>query len=151
MTAFSLFLHRAQDRLEALFEVAAVARAGQQRPHIDGKDRRSTQGRRRLARLDTRRHALDDGGLAHARIADEQGVVLAPPSQHVQRPLDLLVTTDQRIDLALAGTLVQVDGVDRQRIFGRPSSPCSSGMPARNHRRRGRARQAASRSRAKRR
>ena len=46
------------------------------------------------------RQPLDDGGLADARVADEQRVVLAPPRQHVQRPLDLRLPADQRIDLA---------------------------------------------------
>ena len=37
----------------------------------------------------------------------------------MQRALDLLVPADQWVDLALARALVQVHGVDRQRIFRR--------------------------------
>ena len=114
-----LFLDGAQDRLETLLEIAAVARARQERAHVDGENRGPAQGHRRLARFDPRGHAFDDGGLAHARVADEQGIVLPPPGQHVQRTFDLLVAADERVDLALARAFVQVHGVDRQGIFRR--------------------------------
>ncbi len=71
---------------------------------------------RRLAELDLARQPLDDGGLADARVPDEQRVVLAPPRQHVQRALDLRLPPDERIDLPGAGALVQVDRELRQRI-----------------------------------
>ena len=77
------------------------------------------QRRRRLAELDPPRQPLDDGGLADAGVADEQRVVLAPARQHVQRALDLRAAPDQRIDLAGARALVQVDRVRGQRIDGR--------------------------------
>ena len=71
-----------------------------------------------LAGFDPRCHALHDSGLAHARIAHEQRVVLAPPSQDMERPLDLLVTANQSINLAPARPLVEIHGVGRQGIPG---------------------------------
>ncbi len=54
------------------------------------------------------RQALGDRGLADAGLADQQRVVLAPPAQDLDHPLDLVLAADQRIDLAVARELVQV-------------------------------------------
>ena len=104
-----LLAERLHHRLEALLEVAAVARAGHHRPHVERVDGRARQRRRRLAELDAPGQPLDDGRLADARVAHEQRVVLAAPRQHVQRPLDLRRAPDERIDLARPRALVQVD------------------------------------------
>src|SRR5690606_28898064 len=57
------------------------------------------------------RQALDDGGLADAGLADEDGVVLGAPLQDLDRAPDLVVTTDDRVELALARPLREVGGV----------------------------------------
>ena len=41
------------------------------------------------------------GGLSHARIAHQQGVILATAAQHLDAAFDLVFATDQRIDIAL--------------------------------------------------
>ena len=46
--------------------------------------------------------ALDDGGLAHAGLADEHGVVLGAARQHLDDAADLLVAADDRVELAAA-------------------------------------------------
>ena len=43
---------------------------------------------------DALREALDDGGLADARLANEARVVLRPPRQDLDRPPDLVVPPD---------------------------------------------------------
>ena len=62
------------------------------------------------------RQALGDGGLADARVADEQRIVLLAAAQHLDRAADLGVAADQRVDLALARLLVEVDAIGLQRI-----------------------------------
>ncbi len=62
------------------------------------------------------RDALDDGGLADARLADQHRVVLGAPRQHLHRPANLLVAADHRVELAAARQLGQVAGVLRQRL-----------------------------------
>ena len=47
--------------------------------------------------------ALDDGRLADAGLADQHGVVLRPPREHLDDAADLVVAADDRVDLALAG------------------------------------------------
>ena len=44
--------------------------------------------------------ALHDGGLAHAGLADEHGVVLGAARQHLDHAPDLLVAADHRVELA---------------------------------------------------
>ena len=51
-----------------------------------------------------------DGGLAHTRLADQQRIVLAPAAQDLNDTLDLVLATNQRIDLAVARELVEVLG-----------------------------------------
>ena len=65
---------------------------------------------------DALRQALDDRGLAHARLADEHRVVLGAPLQHLDHAADLVVAPDHRVELALAGALGEVDGVFLERF-----------------------------------
>ena len=47
-----------------------------------------------------RREALGERGLAHAGVADEDGVVLAATAEDLHRALELVGAADQRIELA---------------------------------------------------
>ena len=76
-------------------------RAGEQRAHVERVDRRVLEELRAPRRWWMReRQALDDGGLADARVADEERVVLAAPAEHVDRALELVLAADQRVDVA---------------------------------------------------
>ena len=59
---------------------------------------------------------FDDGGLADAGLADEDGVVLRPPRQDLEDAPDLFVAADHRIQLVLAGELGQVAAVALERL-----------------------------------
>ena len=52
--------------------------------------------------------ALDDGGLAHARLADQHRVVLGAPGQDLNDAPDLVVPADHRVELAQAGQIGEV-------------------------------------------
>jgi len=65
---------------------------------------------------DALRQALDDGGLAHAGLADQHRVVLAAPLQHLDGTADLVVTADHGVELALARALGEVQRVLLQRL-----------------------------------
>jgi len=68
-------LERFDDALEALFEVAAVACAGEERSQIERVDARGLQRVRHLAEMDLPGEAFDDGGLSDAGVADEHRIV----------------------------------------------------------------------------
>src|SRR6185437_9342911 len=94
--------------LEPLFEVTAIPRAGDQRAEVESVELLVLQRLRHLALDDALRQALDHRGLAHARLADEHGVVLGAAGQHLHDPLDFLLPADHRIELALTGRRGQV-------------------------------------------
>ena len=71
---------------------------------------------RHLAMHDPARQTFRDRRLSDARLADEQRVVLLTPTQHLDGATDLRVATDQRVDLAFARLLVEVDAIGFERV-----------------------------------
>src|SRR5260221_3226438 len=70
--------------------------------------------------------ALHDGGLAHARLAEQHRVVLGAAAEDLDDPLDFVLPAADRVHLAFAGNLRQVasEGFERRRfdlalLFGR--------------------------------
>ena len=100
-----------QDGLEALLELAAVLRAGDQRADVEREDALVLQALGDVAAHDALREALDDRGLADAGLADEDRVVLRAARQDLDHAADLLVAADDRVDLALARELGEVAAV----------------------------------------
>ena len=115
-----LVLQFGHHRLQPLLEVAAIARAGQQRAHVQRVDGGARQHLRHVALDDALGQALGDRGLADAGIADIQRVVLGAAAQDLDGPLDLRLAADQRIDLPGHRLLVQVHAVVRQRVLVAP-------------------------------
>ena len=88
--------------LQALLEVAAKARAGEQRAHVERVDLDVLERLGHVAVVDRERQPLGERGLADARFADEHRIVLAPAQQHMNRALDFVLAPDQRIDFPCA-------------------------------------------------
>ena len=102
--------------LEPLLEIAAVARAGQQRAHVEREHGGVLQHVRHFAVDDAARQPFGDRGLADAGLADVERIVLLPPAQHLDGAVDLGLAADQRIDLAVLRLLVEVDAIGLERI-----------------------------------
>src|SRR5438270_862567 len=68
-------------RLQALLELAAVLRAGHEGAEVELQEALVHEHVGHVVGHDLLREALDDGRLAHARLADEHRVVLRPPRQ----------------------------------------------------------------------
>ena len=94
--------------LEALLELAAVLRAGDERREVERVDLLVLQQLGHLGVGDPLGEALDDGGLADARLADQHRVVLRAPREDLHDPLDLGLAPDDRVELAVGGELGQV-------------------------------------------
>ncbi len=107
-----------QDRLEPLLELAPVLGAGHERSHVQGEDRLVLEPLGHVAAHDALGQSLHDGGLAHAGLADEDGVVLGLAGQDAHHAPDLVVATDDRIELAQLGLGHQVDAVLFQGFVG---------------------------------
>ena len=107
-----------EDGLEALLELAAELGAGDERAEVERDDPLVLQRLRHVAAHDALGEALHDRGLADARLADEDRVVLRPARQHLDHPPDLLVAADDRVQLAGAGLGGEVAAVLLERLVG---------------------------------
>ncbi len=111
-----------EDRLQTLFEFTAIFRTGDQRAHVEREEPLVAQALRHVPVDDAQREALRDRGLTHAGFTDQNRVVLGPTAQHLHRAPNLVITTDDRVDLALLGSLGQIARVFLERLialFGR--------------------------------
>ena len=105
--------------LQALLELAAVLRPGHERAHVEREQALAAQDVGHLVRHDELRQALGHGGLAHARLADEQRVVLLASAEHLHDALDLAGAADNRVQLAVARLLREVGAELLQHAVGR--------------------------------
>ena len=101
---------------DALLEVAAISRSGEQRSKIERKHLRAFQDVRYLAFVNPERQTFSERCLADARLADEQRVVLPASAQHLNHSLELETTSDERIDLPRGRASDKVRGVGLERI-----------------------------------
>ena len=108
-----------EDRLQALLELAAVLRAGDERTEVQGHDPLLLQAVGDVAAHDPLRQALDDRRLADARLADEDGVVLRSPAEHLDDAPDLLVAADDRVEDSLPRRIGEIAPVLLERLVGR--------------------------------
>ena len=88
--------------LQPLLELAAEFRARDQRAHVERHQPLVAQALGHVAIDDAQRETFGDGGLADAGFADEHGIVLGAPRQHLDGAADFLVAADDRIELAVA-------------------------------------------------
>ncbi len=107
-----------QHRLEALFELAAVLGAGEQRAHVEREDRSVLEPLGHVAAHDPLGEPLDDRRLADAGLADQHRVVLGLARQDAHDAADLGVAADHRIEPASARLLDEIDSVLVERLVG---------------------------------
>ena len=105
-----------EEGLEPVLELAAILGAGDHRAQVHRHQPLVLEGLRHVAADDAPGQPLGDGGLAHARLADEHRVVLGAARQHLHDAADFLVAADDRIDLALARQGGQVAAILLQRL-----------------------------------
>ena len=108
-----------EDGLEPLLEFAAVLGARDHRTQVQADDGLVAQAFRDVASDDALGQALHDRGLTDAGLADQHRVVLGATAQHLDDATNLVVPSDDWVELALAGPRRQVGGVLLQRLVGR--------------------------------
>ena len=96
------------DRLQALFELPAVLRAGDDERDVERQNPLVGEEVRHVAVDDLLRQSFDDCGLADARLADEHRVVLGAAAEHLLHALELVLASDERIELVLHRRFGQV-------------------------------------------
>ena len=107
-----------EHRLEPLLELAPVLGARDQRPDVERPDALALQSLGHVARDDALGEALGDRRLADARLADQDGIVLRPAREHLDRAPDLLVAADHGVELSRLGGGGEVAAELRQRLVG---------------------------------
>ena len=105
-----------EHRLQALLELAAELGARDERREVEREQALVLEGLRHLAVDDALCQALDDGGLAHARLADQHRIVLGAAREDLDGAADFLVAADHRVELAAAGTGGEIVGVFLERL-----------------------------------
>ena len=109
-------LNLREDGLEPLLELAAVLRARKQRSEVERPDALSFQPLRDIAGNDALSEPLDDGRLPDAWLPDQNRVVLRPPREDLDDAPDLLVATDDGVELARLGEGGQIAPVLLERL-----------------------------------
>ena len=112
LRVFDFFQHG----LEAVFEFAAIFRAGQHGSQIERHDALVLQDFGHVAGDDALRQALDDGRLAHAGLADQHRIIFRAPREHLHDAANFFVASDDGIEFAAPRLLVQIAGVALQRL-----------------------------------
>ena len=110
------FFDLVDEALHPLLKLAPELGPGHQRRQVKEIDLLIPQLEGHIPRNDPLGKALRDGGLAHAGLADETGVVLLAAVQDLNDSLDLLRPADDRVQLALLGLAVQGDAVALQKF-----------------------------------
>ena len=110
--------HLVHHRLDAFLELTAVFRAGNHHRQIEHHDAAIQQQLGHVPLDHLLGEPLDDGRLAHARLAQQHGIVLRAPTEDLHGPLDFFLAADNRIELALPGKLRQIaaEAVQRGRF-----------------------------------
>ena len=119
-----------QDGLEPVLELAPELGSGDQGAHVQRDQLAVLQALGNVARDDALGQALDDGGLAHAGLADQDRVVLGAPAENLDHAADLRVAADYRVHLAPAGQLDEVAAVAFQRLVLVLGILVGHGLPA---------------------
>jgi hypothetical protein len=111
--------HFLQHRLQALLELAAVLRPGDESAHVESDDPLVLEAFRNVLTYDPLREPLDDRRLADAGFADKYRVVLGAAGEHLDHAPDLLVPADDGIELSFARELGEVAAVALERLVRR--------------------------------
>ena len=90
-----------EHRLKALLELAAEFGSGHERAHVEREQSLALDVLRHVAGNQLLCQSFGNGGLAHARVSDDHGIVLGPAIQDLHDALDLDLAANHWIELAL--------------------------------------------------
>ncbi len=96
------------DRFQSFLELTAVFGSGHQRGHIECDHALVLKRLRHLVLDNALRQTFGDSRLAYARFTDQNRIVLFAAGKNLRHPLDLVITTDNRVQLAPARQFRQV-------------------------------------------
>ena len=92
----------------ALFKLSAILCSCHHSSHVEVHQTLVEEHWRCAVACDELCKTLDDGAFTHARLADENGVVLLTAAQYLDDALNLTLTPHHRVEFPLEGSLCQV-------------------------------------------
>ena len=101
---------------QPFLEFTFVFGSGDQGTHVEREYLLVAQILRHVATHDPVSQALGYGRLAHPRPTDKDRIVLGASRENLQHSPDLVIATDHGIQLAIASTLTEIDGIFLQCI-----------------------------------
>ena len=113
------------DLFDAFFKFAAVFGACDHAGQVKRDQPLIPQRLGYIAGNDFLRQTLDNSGFAHTRITDQCRIVFGAAGQNLDHALDLLIPSDDRIELAFFGGSGQIAAKLAERIIG-----CAAGSGA---------------------
>ena len=117
-------LHAGQHLLDALLKLAAVLAARNHLRHVQCADLGVSEHRRHIAPGNPRGQPLRQRGFAHARLADEQRIVLRLLAQHADHGVYLGPSADERLQFAVGSCAREVARVlIKQLLLGHALLP----------------------------
>ena len=121
-----LFFRQTIEHLfDPLFEITAVPRPCDEGTKIQSKHARSIEDIRNLAVMNAQRQPFSQCRFPYPGFADEQRVVLAAATEHLDHALDLERAANQRIDLPCCGPGHEIGGIGLERIGRRGGARCA--------------------------
>ena len=96
---------------QALLKFPSELGTRQQGGHVQRQNPFATQRVRHLARHNALRQTFHDGGLAHARLADQNRVVFGTALQHLNGTADFVISANHGVQLAQPCPLGQINAV----------------------------------------
>ena len=106
--------------LETLLKLAAILSARNEARQVERPDILVHEVLGNIAGGDLLSQALDDGGLAHAGVAQDERIVLGAARKDLHHALDFLFAADHGVELAVAGLLRKVGRKLLKRIGATP-------------------------------
>ena len=98
-------------RLETVFELAAVLRAGNHRAEVECDHALVLQSFGNIARDDSLSEAFHDRRFANAGLSNEHGIIFRSTGKDLHHATDFLVAPDDGVELAAASVFGQVASV----------------------------------------
>ena len=104
------------DALQALLKLTFVFRTSHQGSHIERVELFVLQVLRHIATNDTSCETFDDGGLTSTRLTYKDRIVLSTTGEDLQQTTDLIITSDNGVELTLTGKVNEILGVFLQAL-----------------------------------
>ena len=119
----AVVLYLLDDALETVLELAAILRAGDECGDVERHEALVTQHVGHLTICDELGKPLGDGGLAHAGLADKQGVVLRAARENLLDAVDFAFAPDDRVERVLGRELGEIGAelLERGALAGAPA------------------------------